>query len=112
MKPLTGPQRRYIAHLRGELGVTTTDLPATAREGKTLIDSLIHRREAKIRAEDRQHAASAQPSDELRQSIEAVASRLGIAVEIPVTEANARFVLDDLYHRERKSRRVADGSVR
>jgi hypothetical protein len=109
--PLTDRQRRFIAHLRDELGDESDTYPPTKIGGKRLIDSLLRRREAQWRDAERVKLAAMPPSAELRRSIEAVAARLGVTVDVPLTAANARFVLDDLYHRERKSRRVADGSL-
>lgn len=111
MKPLSDKQRRYIESLRRHLGINETAMPSTSREGKNLITTLLQRRDARDRAELRRQAAAAPPSEELRVSIERVAARLGVEVDIPPTSADARFVLDDLYHRERQSRRVADGSL-
>jgi hypothetical protein len=51
-------------------------------------------------------AVTAPPTIEQRRSIEAVAASLGIPVPRPATQAEARFVLDDLYDRERKARRA------
>jgi hypothetical protein len=111
VKPLSEKQLRFIVGLRRELGIATAELPATSKDGARLIKALLQKRDSRDRRAVRQQTAAAPPTLEQVRSIAAVSERVGADVRVPDTAEEARFVLDDLYSRERKSRRVADGSA-
>lgn len=95
----TPKQKEYIVSLRRELGKPDGPIPALRGSASAEIERLIALRGGRTKP------TSVPPKLSQLEIIRSLSAQLGIDAPKPDTEAEARFVVDDLISRERRRRR-------
>jgi hypothetical protein len=122
MGGITNPQAKYLADLQRKLKTPYTGRGMSKAEAQAAIKSCVAEMDRKkaraasskprVKRERRPRKGRASRSEvpptlEQVRSIEAMSERVGVDVRVPDSEAEARFMLDDLRHREQTQKRTA-----